>query len=100
MLGHPEIMGAEESTAYLRTRIGDCAPMAETLRQWSGVAYRRRYAAVVAERRIPKGVTVPGTKKLAFSKDALDAFADTMIAQVKAGEAVPEPDGKPGEAPA
>ena len=86
MRGFPEIMGLEESVGYLRTRIGDLAPLAETLRSWTRDSYRARYAEIVAARKLPKGATLYGTKKLAFSRASLDVFADAMVAEVHAND--------------
>ena len=91
---YPEVMAAEEAVHYLRSRIGDVAPVAETLREWSTPSYRKGHAAVVEKLRIPLGIVVEGTKKRAWSRAALDAYADGIIAAVRRHD--PEP-GTAGE---
>ena len=83
--GYPEIMAADGAVLYLRTRIGDCAPLVETLRTWSMRSYRARHPEVIARIKLPIGVIVEGTKQRAWLRESLDTFADTIIAEVRRG---------------
>ena len=97
---YPEVMGGEEAALYLRSRLGDVAPLAETLREWSTPSYRKRHAATVETRQTPRGIVAEGTKKRAWSRAALDIYADQIIAEVRRHDPVPEPAGERQEAPA
>ena len=97
---YPEVMGAEEAALYLRSRLGDVGPLAETLREWSTPSYRKRHAATVEKRQTPMGIVVEGTKKRAWSRGALDTYADAIVAEVRRHDPVPEPAGERQEAPA
>ena len=97
---HQEVFSAEEASLYLRSRLGDIAPLAETLREWSTPSYRKRHAATVSKRRTPRGIVVEGTKRRAWSRGSLDIFADAIIAEVTRHDPVPEPAGERQEAPA
>ena len=88
-VGYPEVMGCEEAVRYLRTRIGDLAPVTEVLSQWSTPSYRRSHEELIARRKIPLGIMVEGTKKRGWSKASLDAYADEVIAQVTANDICP-----------
>ena len=80
----PEVMGLQEAVMYLRTRIGDLAPSESYLSDQSKPSKDR------SEARFPRGVRVRGIKKLAWSREALDAYADEVIAQVKARQQLQE----------
>ena len=83
---YPEVMGCDEAVMYLRSRIGDLAPVAEVLSQWSTPSYRRTHVEHVERRKVPLGVMVDGTKKRGWSRASLDAYADAVIAQVTAND--------------
>ena len=93
--GHPEVMGCDEAVLFLRTRIGDLAPVAEVLSQWSTPSYRKSHEDLIARRKIPLGVMVEGTKKRGWSKTSLNAYADEVIAQVTANDICPASPASP-----
>ena len=82
---YPEVMAAEDAVLYLRERLGECGPQAETLRTWSQRSHRERHPETIARLKLPIGVVVEGTKKRAWLRESLDTYADAVVAEVRKG---------------